>query len=170
VIKFFANFVRLQHHHGDALQGIDLFAGLTDQARNAIAAYLHQRSFAPQEMIYRQDAPSGACYFILQGSVELYRRGPEQQEERLRIVKSGQSFGVDALFPVHSRSHGARVFESCQCLTLTSADFAALKQNDPINATELLLCLLDEQLSVADRCCDEYLSLTRQLIHANIIV
>ncbi|MBN1541582.1 cyclic nucleotide-binding domain-containing protein [candidate division KSB1 bacterium] len=168
--KIWQRFTRHAVRNGEALLRIDLFNQMDGAARNRIAAFMHWRSFTPRESLYSQGSLAASCYWLIQGSVELFCRRPENAEERLRIVRPGEGFAFNALISNSLHMHSARAIEPCECLCLSSVDFTSLAQDHPETAVRLLLAVLSAQELIAAQYSEDYLQLTHRLTRADIIV
>ena len=70
------------------------FSGLSDEARQAIAPYVHQRTVAPGQVVVWEGERCEAVYFVARGLVRTRRLSPEGREQVLSYLGPGESINM----------------------------------------------------------------------------
>ncbi len=116
-----------------------LFDTLTHKELRKVAAIVHERTYAPGELIYEQGTPGAAMYLIRKGSVELFRQDEAGRESaRLALLREGTFFGEGALFEENLRFTSARSLEQTDTLSFFRADLDQLIARLPTTGNKLL--------------------------------
>lgn len=152
------------------LDRVQDFHDLTGREKQVLSSRLIPRTVVAEEWIYRQGTPRIAVYYLVSGSVGLYRQQDEETLDRLMTVHERRGFSYAALYSDSSHTHGARAFEECALFSLARQDYNSLQQSHPELAIKLLqraVQLLAEDL---DATLIEYTTLTHKLTQSNIIV
>ena len=163
-------FTLSDYTESDLIEQCQILPFCKDMANHELQFFLRvavPRSYQHDETIFKAGSPAMVCYFVLSGSVGLYRSRDKTTMERIKYVKPGECFGEEALFNDELRSNTARAQEETKVLAITNSDFDLLK---PIIANKILLFvaqLLHSQLCAAE---EDMCALTRRLTEANIIV
>ena len=95
----------------DPVQSLRTFGLFRDVSEDAVARLARagvQRTYAAREVIIIQDEPTQFTYFILEGSVRVYRVSPQGREQVLACLSAGQCFGTVPIF-LHRRHNHATV-------------------------------------------------------------
>ncbi len=115
-----------------------LFYDLTEGDMRELAKKIYIRHFDAEEEIYAEASPSAAIYFILSGSVGIYKKRRSNITDRIQVVQSGKFFGESALVTSSSRKHSVKAMEKTQALVLFKTDFSELEQTHPKLALKFL--------------------------------
>ncbi len=84
---------------------LPLFSALDDRNRRALAQVMTERSFAPGESIFEQNAPGLYCGFVTFGDVRIVAdAGPGEQKGELARLGVGELLGEMALLDGGRRS------------------------------------------------------------------
>ena len=75
------------------LKGLSAFQSLDDELLSRLQACLEEKSFGPNEVIFRQDDPFDGLYIVAQGGVVIRSEVPGCPMERVRDVVPGELFG-----------------------------------------------------------------------------
>lgn len=74
------------------LQQLPYFAPLTEEYLNQLAQQAIHRTFAPNEMIFMEGAPSAGLWIVEKGRVKAYKLSADGQEYILRFFGPGDTF------------------------------------------------------------------------------
>jgi MFS superfamily sulfate permease-like transporter len=133
--------------------------GLPMASQAAVLARMTACCFAPGCAILRHDDPADAAYLLLEGEVEIsVAAAPGRPPTRLAVLVPGVLFGEAALTGGGRRSADAWARGPVRCLRLAAADAAALRQEAPDAAWQLLEATarqLAANLAVANRTIDQ---------------
>ena len=100
------------------LEKVPIFSSLTDRQLRGLAKDSLGRSFAAGETVVKQGEKGVAFYLVLDGKVEVRRKG-----RRLATLGSGDFFGEMALFDDTPRSADVIATEPTRCLVLNKWEF-----------------------------------------------
>ena len=89
------------------LKRVQLFANLDQSELEALAAICQEVSFAPGELIIRQNTTGKEMYIVAEGSVEVFIQGLDN-ERSLVVLGKGQVIGEMALIDQGYRSASVR--------------------------------------------------------------
>ena len=172
--SFFANFKK--HSQEERAKKMALvekvrqFSDLSDREKARLADTLLLRQFSTQEIIYPEASPAPALYFVITGSVGLFRTTDDGYEERLRYVGPGRCFGYSALLEDTPRAATARALEDSSLIALLRVDFLTLLRDHPAMANKILIALTKELYHDFLETQNEFLELTAKLTKSNILV
>lgn len=149
--------------HADLLAELPLFDTLAAEDREALAARLLERPFAPGETVFRMGDPGASMYIVLTGAVQIFLPGKSEDAppasvanaEReshtsesgsiegaprvvLKDVTSGEYFGELSLFDDKPRSASVEAITDAVLLELTRDEFAAHLARSPKAALTIL--------------------------------
>jgi len=152
------------------LNGYSFFSELSRREKMKFAAVCHHRTFKRYENIYLEGKPGEAVFFLLTGSVELYKKEANGAEHRIQYFTPESIFGYTALFSDEARESSARALEKTELLALFRSDFLHLCQAEPMLALKVLTRISMEMRKHLSSLQQDYLSLTSRLTQANIVV
>jgi CRP-like cAMP-binding protein len=132
----------------DILQRMPLFANLSREALDDVAANLLLRHAPAGEVIYVPGDPGDAMYFVESGQIEISTEDEERRETLARLIP-GDFFGDMALLTGKSRSVAARAVANSNLWVLYRTDFDHLLVTHP-GLTVSLSNVLRERLSQAE--------------------
>ncbi len=81
-----------------AVHKAPLFSGLFPEELERLLAHARRRSLKAHEMLFAEGDKACAFYFIVEGSVRLYRLSPQGDEKVIEILMAGQTFGEAVVF------------------------------------------------------------------------
>jgi len=114
------------------LQNIRLFASLSEATLAKIEQASVRRTFNPGEILLLEGEPGQAAYFILEGSVRVYRTSLDAREQVLALMEKGQSFNtVPVLQPEGVNHASVRAVTAGSMLCIRGEDFRRLLQACP---------------------------------------
>ena len=113
---------------GDLLGSVDLFAALTPESRQGLAAASQEHIFAAGEAIVRQGAPGDSMFVVLDGRVRVLLE-PSGQE--VAMIAAGGFFGEMSLLTGEPRTATVRAIDDTRVLEIGAAAFKQLAAADP---------------------------------------
>jgi len=113
---------------GELLGSVDLFAGLTPESRQALAAASQEHIFAAGEAIVRQDAPGDSMFVVLDGSV---RVTIEPSGQEVAVTPAGGFFGEMSMLTGAPRTATVRAVDDVRVLEIGAAAFTQLAKAEP---------------------------------------
>lgn len=149
---------------------IKILARLKKADREQLMRVMHKRDFRADDVIYQQGQPAMAIFFILQGSVGLFKSDADQRLQRLKVVPMGDCFGAAGALAGAMHHESAIALEPVQVLAMTHSEWSRLLQLQPTLAMEVFCGLYQELLADWHAILTEYHGLTVQLTKANIII
>jgi CRP/FNR family transcriptional regulator, cyclic AMP receptor protein len=113
--------------HVQRLRGIALFAALSDETLEHIAGAATIRCYASDEHVALEGDPCDAGFFILEGSVRIYRVSADGREQVLVRRGPGQAFNTAPLFQPEGKNpaHAVALTPLTLCV-LHKGDFLRL--------------------------------------------
>ncbi len=152
------------------LDALPLFSTLSKKEKKQLGLRLYRRSFAANEVIYCENSAAAAVYFIIQGSVGLFKAKGEGIQDRVHYVSPGKCFGSTALFGQSPSFTSAQALEATSVFILFRNDFLSLMEEQPGTALKILIAVGQELYADWAESRTEFLSLTHRLTNANIVV
>ena len=112
------------------LQGIPLFAGLTEAQLDHIARMAIRRKVPRHSTIVHVGDCIDALYVIVSGGVKVLNRDADGREVILTLLGAGECFGEMGLIDGEPRSADVVTNENCELLVIAKTDFKrALAEN-----------------------------------------
>jgi CRP/FNR family transcriptional regulator, cyclic AMP receptor protein len=115
-----------------------LFRALDEDARQALAARMHNRSFKSREPIFHIGAPGQSMMVILKGIVRVSLPGPKGKMVILADLAAGELLGEVALLDGKDRSADATALTNCSVAVLERRDVLPFLENRPDTCLKLL--------------------------------
>ena len=132
----------------NVLQRMPIFASLSREALDGVAARLLLQHIPLGEVIFSPGDPGDAMYFVESGQVELYKEDEERHETLARLIP-GDFFGEMALLTGQARTVTAHAVAHSNLWVLYRTDFDSLLVKHP-GLTVALSNVLRERLSQAE--------------------
>jgi small-conductance mechanosensitive channel/CRP-like cAMP-binding protein len=98
-------------HIRPAIEGVDLFAALSEEQRAQIAAGSFERRYAPDEIIVRIGDNTSSMFVVATGRVGVSIHGASGESRKLAILPPGHSFGEISLLTGEPRMATVRALE-----------------------------------------------------------
>ena len=114
----------------EALRQVPLFAGLSKGELKKMARLLHQRTYQPGEVIFREGDPGAGMYVVQRGHVRIVIRLPDGSEKALATLEDKQFFGEMALLEDAPRSASAVAVDRTELLGFFQPDLESLIERD----------------------------------------
>lgn len=134
------------------IKKVPLFSNLEEKSLEEIANILIEKNLSPHEVFIEQFSDSDAAYFIISGSVRIYRLTEEGKDLTIAILGPGDIVGEMALLDHEPRSAYAETLQETQMLSISSQNFLSIVKSFPEIAIKLLSSLshrirvIDERL------------------------
>ncbi|MBN1480759.1 cyclic nucleotide-binding domain-containing protein [candidate division KSB1 bacterium] len=122
----------------EGIKRIPLFHDFREREIRILAHKCYIRHFAAEEEIYSENSPSAAIYFVVFGSVGMYKKRRSKITDRVQVVHAGKFFGETALVNDSPRRHSVKAMEKTEVLVLFQSDFKVLEQQYPGLALKFL--------------------------------
>lgn len=129
------------------LEGIELFASMTDDERAYVAARLRPAPFVRGETITRQGAEAHWLYIIASGAAEISVRRADGVERSVARVDAPGVVGEMGLLTGAPRMATVRAAAPVECLRLDKEDFREVLTRRPEVASQLSAVLAQRQLA-----------------------
>ncbi len=115
-----------------------LFYDFDENDIRVLATRCYIRHFNAEEEIYAENSPAAAIYFIVFGSVGIYKKRRSHVTDRIQVIHSGKFFGESSLVNSSSRKHSIKAMEKTEVLVLFKTDFQHLEETHPKLAIKVL--------------------------------
>ncbi len=119
----------------DSLRDVELFAGLSEQQRRAVAALARERTAAAGETLFRLGESAEALFVIRRGRVDLtfpLQVMGETREVRFQSLEAGRTLAWSALIPPHRLTMSASATTDVEMLVLERRQLLALLGEQPL--------------------------------------
>src|SRR5688572_7124156 len=94
----------IDHTYFTLIKSVSLFQGLSSDQLERIVAPLSEREYREHELIIEEGEMSGGIFFIIEGSVKVYKVTKEGEEVNLAILGVGDVVGEMSLLDHAPRS------------------------------------------------------------------
>jgi CRP/FNR family transcriptional regulator, cyclic AMP receptor protein len=142
-------------HASDIRKGMhSLLRGLTPQQVEQLAQALVGQKVAAGHTLINEGDRSTGLMFLLQGSVEIFKHGPDGQRQSLAKADAPTLLGEMSLITERASSATVIALSECELQLLTKAQFQRLIANDSIAAYKLVMIVagvLAARLAKLDR-------------------
>ncbi len=125
----------------DHLAFSPVFAPLAPAERAELAARMHSRHFAKNEVVFHRDDPAGHLYLIATGTVKISIEDEGGREVVIALMRGGDVFGELALFDQGERSATATALTDTTIFALAARDFSEVLQRNGAAMRQLLALL-----------------------------
>jgi small-conductance mechanosensitive channel/CRP-like cAMP-binding protein len=137
-----------QHSRASLLQSLNLFASLTDDETQALAAQLLPMPLAIGDVATKQGEPSDSLFIIARGRVGIFRDAEEEgtrTRKRLATLSAPQYFGEMGLLTGEARSATILAESDVLCYRLDKGGFEAIIRARPEIANEMSQTVIARQ-------------------------
>jgi CRP/FNR family transcriptional regulator len=126
------------------LARVPLFAGLSVEVLEELAAMAVPRTYARGEIVFREGDSGDTCFVVRSGSVKVTRaRGYDGQAITLAELHFGDPFGELAMFGPEQRSATVEALEDTRAVAILAGDMRRLIVAHPDVALSMLSVLAD---------------------------
>jgi CRP-like cAMP-binding protein len=96
-----------------------------------------EEKFNKDDVIFQEEAPGDRMHVIKSGTVKIIKK-VKDKENTIAVLNPGEFFGEMALLDGLPRSAGARSGEPATVITITRANYGALREKAPKTALKLM--------------------------------
>jgi CRP-like cAMP-binding protein len=121
---------RVRTENAAALEGVDIFKGLTPQDIDAVASLGERVQVSSREILGKAGGPGDHLYIIIQGNVQLSAESPVG-EITVRIAGPGESFPLATLIDPGTLITSATVMTDGELLAIPRSELLALCKENP---------------------------------------
>jgi CRP/FNR family cyclic AMP-dependent transcriptional regulator len=116
---------------GDALTGVEMFAGLEPEVRQRVIATAVPRTYRRGQLLFVENDPGESLIILRRGAVAVFRTAPTGERAVLNVVRPPDVLGEVSLLDASTRSASAEAIEDCVALALSRAAFMELVHSNP---------------------------------------
>ena len=102
------------------------FAGLDDDVLQSIGRLMVERTVGKNEIIWLEQAPANAVYFVVSGQIKLFKMSTDGREQIVRLARPGDSFGHTGIFNGGSNPESAQAMIPSVLWGLAKSDLEVL--------------------------------------------
>lgn len=120
----------------ELLRHFPFFGNLSEAQLREVAMIVTENVFEPGAVIFVENDPADTLYFLVEGSIDLYYRLPEESASQappdihVGAINPGEPFGISALIKPHVLTSSARVSTPSRVITIRAADLFPLFEQD----------------------------------------
>jgi small-conductance mechanosensitive channel/CRP-like cAMP-binding protein len=114
-----------------AIDGVDLFAALSEEQREPIAAGAAERRYAPDEIIVREGDGTSSMFVIATGRAGVSIHGVGGESRKLAILEPGKAFGEISLLTGERRTATVRALEESIVVEIDKATLEPILRESP---------------------------------------
>jgi CRP/FNR family transcriptional regulator, cyclic AMP receptor protein len=121
------------------LSQIQLFSGLGAAAQRALSAVASERAYEDGQLIMLEGDGDAPAFFVLCGTVRVYRTSMEGREQNLIHLHAGDGFNMPAAFVPHGMAPASAVaIGAVELLAIAGPDFCRVVSETPEIALAVL--------------------------------
>jgi CRP-like cAMP-binding protein len=120
---------------------VPVFADLSTDDLEQVAAMAHPRRFAAGDVVFREGDASNTCYVVRSGHARAIRENPDGRQLALATFGPGDIFGELAMFDDERRSATVEAIEPLEVLAIMGADMRRAMERRPQLAIALAAAL-----------------------------
>ena len=124
--------------HLEAVNAVDMFQGLDEERRLALAEACELRSLPKDGHVFHAGDPGRGFYALISGRVRIYTASPGGKEQVLHFIAPGDAFGEVAVFKGGDFPAHAQAMEDSEVLFLARDRFLELARSDPELTLQML--------------------------------
>lgn len=113
------------------LRNVSIFANLSDEDLQRVAACLHERRYRKGSVIFNEGDPGEAVYIVNHGRVKVYRVSPDGREQIIAIWSDYQIFGLVVALDRSPYPASAQAVEDSTVWMIRSEDLQRLMEEIP---------------------------------------
>ncbi|MBP9112563.1 MAG: cyclic nucleotide-binding domain-containing protein [Polyangiaceae bacterium] len=140
--------------HASDLESVALFQPLPNTALEFLAARLQPSRYQAGATVFSEDDDGADVYIVLEGEVEVLKRGRTGRDTRVAMLGPKDAFGEMSMIDEAPRSATVRTLGPTRLLCFSHDDFDALHQFDVKSYATIVRNVardLAKRLRVADR-------------------
>jgi len=125
------------------LRSAPLFAGLSDDAWDALSPCLSTVTLGRGDVLFRDGDPGDTLYVVDDGKIKITRTSGDGREQAIAILGPGDLLGELSIFDAQPRGASATAVNDTTLAALSGADFDAWLDEHPHAARGLLRALAE---------------------------
>jgi CRP-like cAMP-binding protein len=158
----------MERHH-DTLDGIEILAALTAEARRALARRCSWHDFEPRQEIVRHHDESRTVYFLTAGKVRATIYSKSGKQVTFGDIHAGGIFGELAAIDGKPRSASVEASSRCTVAAMSPELFWEMLRTEPVVMTDLLKCMSHHVRDLSDKVVDLHTKDVRRRILAALL-
>jgi CRP/FNR family transcriptional regulator len=120
------------------LRKTPLFANLTDQEMNSLAARVSKKQFRQGTILFGEGEPCAGLFLVVSGKIRIFKLSPSGREQVLSIEAPGSSFAELPVFDGGNYPASASALEDTEVLFISRKDFQNFCREHPDVALKVL--------------------------------
>ena len=135
------------------IQDISLFAGVSSEKLNMLAAQATYKKFKPGELILGEADPIRSFYVVVSGQLKLYRSSAEGKEQTLQLLGPGDPFGLCTAFATDSFPASAMAIVESSVLLIPGTVMEEVAKQEPallLNIIQILSQRLKDSMTLIE--------------------
>ncbi|MFO7890330.1 MAG: Crp/Fnr family transcriptional regulator [bacterium] len=132
------------------LRKFPLFEHLSSKSLDQVAGICLQHQAAKKELLFLEGDKGYSLYILVQGSIQLYKTGPDGKEVAIKTVKPGELFAEVVLFGDNTYPVTAVTLTDSTLYMLPKHQFSCLLEN-PEFRKDFIVNLLDKMKFLTDQ-------------------
>ena len=132
--------------HISALQQLSMFCRFSKKALEPLATRSSIKTFKKNTIVIMDDDNTKSIYFILQGSVRVFRENGQGKEVTLNELSQGDIFGELAWLSENCRTASVVTRQACKLLIIQASDFELFYSKNP-EIAQSIISKLAKQIS-----------------------
>lgn len=141
----------------DYLKKVSVFAALSSEVLALIGTCAKRVEIEAGKVLFSEGDLANEMVVVLEGCLEVYKRGRNGLEARLAVLGPGDVVGEMSLVDIQPRSANVRAAEDSSVVTVSHADIAKVYREDPESYTLMVLNIARE-ISIRLRRMDDMLA------------
>lgn len=132
------------------LGSLPLFEHLSGRGLDQVAGICLEHQSPKKEILFLEGDKGYSLYILVQGSVQLYKTGPDGKDVAIKTVKPGEMFAEVVLFGDNKYPVTARTLTESTIYMLPKHQFSCLLEN-PDFRKDFIVNLLDKMKFLTDQ-------------------
>ena len=120
------------------LRKTQLFASLTEQEKQALAARVDKKRFQRGELLFSEGDSCTGLFLVASGQIRIFKLSPTGREQVLAVEGPGSSFAELPVFDGGNYPASASALEDAEVLFISRQDFQAFCREHPEVALKVL--------------------------------
>ena len=111
------------------LQATDIFSDIKGEALKELAEESRIQNLSSRQSIFSEGFPGEYFYFLLEGSVRIFKSAPDGSETTIKIIRAGELFAEVILFGSNVYPVSAMAINPSRVLGISRSSFFAMLEN-----------------------------------------
>ncbi|GEL77557.1 Crp/Fnr family transcriptional regulator [Tenuibacillus multivorans] len=138
-------------HSDDFFRQFPIFKDLTEDELNRLKDISIEKTYKPDEVLFRQSEPRKAVYFILSGLIKVYKVSSDGKEQVVNVLHSNEMFPHVGFFDDTPYPAAAVTITDVQLLSVPIEDFEMLLIEKPNMAIKVMKVIGKKLLALQER-------------------